>query len=176
MKAFKSSVRVWFAALFISAAALCAIWAQQPVGPSGGTPTKSDTCWAVCNGCLSECVRERKGGSINARELDGCTKGCFTGYHNCMLAPAITGGAGASGKTPPPRALGPNSTPSPSPAPTPRRHPSRLPSKSGPSPSATASPTLRSKPANPSKTNKPASPTPSPSSTPKKNSHGHHSG
>jgi hypothetical protein len=150
MKTFKSSVRLWFAALFISAGVLCAIW-TLPISTAREKLTFHDGYMQ----CHSFCMANNK----TEKSQDACDNACWAYWWkngSDQLAPA-----------PQRHPIGPPRKFGPSPSPTGQRYPFGPPRKFGPSPSPTAMPILLAKP---------AKPTPTPEPTPKKNSHSHHSG
>jgi hypothetical protein len=162
VKTLKTSVRLWFAVLLISAGFVCAVWAVAPGGGPVGPqrPTARD-CEVAQSLCAARC--KNKYGNLWDWATP-CYRQCGADYADCISAiKRANVGAGATGQTPPPNATGPN----PTPAPTPRRHPIKgPPHKLGPSPTPSPNPILLAKP---------AKPTPSPKPTPKKSSHSHHS-
>ena len=156
MKTIKRSFRVWFAAvLFISAGALCSIWALGIL-----PPIPAQDCLDNYKACINHCATDLGPGE----NTYDCNSACGAGLGICLgkiNSPGV--GAGAPGQNLPPNAVNPISSPSP----TPRRNPIKgPPHRLGPSPSPTSNPILLAKP---------TSPTPSPSSGPKKHgsSHGH---
>jgi hypothetical protein len=160
----KSSVRLWFAVLLISAGFVCAVWAVAP-GGSGGTGIKTyDDCWNSLGSCNNKCTRMFRYPGSNGLARQECYGNCEDAYSACMQkAGPATAGAGTTGQSQPPNKQGPNSTPTP--APTPRRYPIKgPPHKLGPSPTPSPKPILLAKPKS----------TPTPKPTPKKSGHGHH--
>ena len=159
MKTLPRSIRVWFTVLLFSAATVCAIWATT-YDPWGRKPGEgAGGCLKWLGGCNAGCVSQY-GDNYSAR-AQACFSSCGRGYDNCIRTPnVVRGGAGTLGQSQPPNQVGPNSSP------TPRRYPIKgPPHRLGPSPTPSAI-----------LLDKSAKPTPTPKSTPKKNSHSHHSG
>jgi hypothetical protein len=164
VKTLKIRIRLWFAVLLFSAGFVCAIWAETR-DPWGRTPGQgAGECYKWFDGCMDQC--KIMYGTTASKGGDACSDGCTRGFLKCYDTPnPSTVPVGTVGQTPPPNAVGPNSTPTP--APTPRRPIKGPPRKlgPGPTPSATAKPILL---------DRSASPTPGPKPTPKKSGHGHH--
>jgi hypothetical protein len=157
-----SSVRLWLTVVLISAGFVCAIWAETR-DPWGRTPGQgAGECYKWFDGCMDQC--KIMYGTTASKGGDACSDGCTRGFLKCYDTPnPSTVPVGTVGQTPPPNAVGPNSTPTP--APTPRRPIKGPPHKLGPNPTPSPTPwTGFPKPTPPPI----GSPTPTPSATPRK--------
>ena len=153
VKTLKSGVRVWFAVLLFSAAAVCAICAKTKV--TAAQEHKYQICQTLFGVCQNNCTE-------SGDTTGPCYEGCINTYYACMKqANKASIGEDGPGQSPPPNKAGPNPTP------TPRRLSIKGPPHqlgTSPTPSATAHPILLAKP---------ATPTPTPKST-SNNHHSHH--
>jgi hypothetical protein len=136
MKTFKSSVRPWFAALFISAGVLCAIW-TLPISTAREKITTSQGELQCYNWCDAH------------NKTDKSRNIC---YNNCSAYWSKNGSDA-------PTSINRNPTPSPTPQRYPIKGPPHKLGGSSPTPSATASQTLLDKSAK-----KMPTPTPTPKS------------